>query len=150
MYVTLARATLILHLVFLLLSRCSAQSSDLEQQLIASVKQQEDAWNQGSLEGFMSAYWKSEKLTFSAGGTTTRGWQATLARYKRRYPDKATMGKLSFTELEFQPLGSEAALLLGRWRLERDQSVEGNFSIVWRKLPSGWKIVHDHSSTEEP
>ena len=26
----------------------------------------------------------------------TYGWDSTLARYKRNYPDKATMGKLTF------------------------------------------------------
>jgi ketosteroid isomerase-like protein len=26
----------------------------------------------------------------------------------------------------------------------------GLFTVVFRKFPNGWKIVHDHTSAEEP
>ncbi|MBU6237667.1 MAG: DUF3225 domain-containing protein [Planctomycetes bacterium] len=117
--------------------------------LHATVNRQADAWNRGDLDAFMEAYWKSPKLTFSSGGETTRGWEETLARYRKRYPDRETMGKLRFSELETQMLGPDAALTLGRWNLDRQEPAQGNFSLVWRKLDGAWRIVHDHSSSSK-
>lgn len=114
-----------------------------------TVNRQAEAWNRGDLDAFMEAYWKSPNLTFSSGGETTRGWEETLARYRKRYPDRETMGKLTFSELETQMLGSNAALTLGRWSLDRKEPAQGNFSLVWRKLDGAWRIVHDHSSSSK-
>jgi beta-aspartyl-peptidase (threonine type) len=94
----------------------------------------------------MEAYWHHESLTFSSGGKTTRGWQATLDRYKSKYPDRATMGTLSFEALETVRLDENAAMTLGNWKLDRENPVRGNFSLVWKKIDRQWKIVHDHSS----
>ena len=77
-----------------------------------------------------------------------RGWRATRDRYRRRYADRASMGKLTFSQLEITPLGDQAALVLGRWRLQRDEPLAGNFTVVLRKRPDGWKIVHDHTSLD--
>src|SRR5262245_32515366 len=41
----------------------------------AVLNAQEDAWNRGDVDAFMQHYWKSDDLTFSSGGQTTRGWQ---------------------------------------------------------------------------
>lgn len=58
--------------------------------------QQQADWNKGDIDAFMEAYWKSEQLQFGGATGITRGWQATLDRYKKSYPDKATMGQLTF------------------------------------------------------
>ena len=97
----------------------------------------------------MQAYWKSDKLTFSSGGKTQRGWEATRDHYLASYPDRKTMGKLKFSELEVERVSSEAALMLGRWRLDRDKPAAGNFSLVWRKIDGQWVIIHDHSSSDK-
>jgi ketosteroid isomerase-like protein len=109
---------------------------------------QAEAWNKGNLESFMETYWKSDKLTFSAGGSITRGWQATLDRYKTRYSSPELMGKLRFDGLEIAMLESRTALVLGNWHLTlKDESKrQGNFSLLVSKIEGSWKIVHDHSS----
>src|SRR5205823_6623265 len=106
------------------------------------------AWNKGDLEGFMAGYWKSPDLTFTYGGDTLRGWQATLERYKKRYQSEGQeMGKLQFSELEIEPLGPDSAFVRGRWQLERTKDKPGGrFTLIFRKLPEGWRIVHDHTS----
>ena len=120
-------------------------------EVLEVLRKQVAGWNAGDLERFMATYWRSPQLTFSAGGQTTRGWQATLDRYRRRYPDRKTMGKLTFSNPEFTSLGAEAALVLGNWRLDREEQepAQGNFSIVLRKMNGRWLIVHDHSSSLE-
>ncbi len=113
-------------------------------------KIQQGAWNRGDLEAFMEYYWKSKDLTFSAGGKTTRGWQETLDRYKKGYPSKEKMGKLTFSKFEISLLSDTVAMALGNWHLKRsDGDREGNFSVIFKKMDKKWVIVHDHSSSLE-
>ena len=108
---------------------------------------QEDAWNRGDLDAFMEHYWKSDELTFSSGGKTTRGWTETLIRYRERYPTPEKMGRLKLRGLEITPLGDSAALVLGQWNVQREsEPLTGNFSLVVRKFDDHWRIVHDHTS----
>jgi beta-aspartyl-peptidase (threonine type) len=109
---------------------------------------QADAWNAGDIETFMQAYDASGELTFSSGGRVTRGWKSTLDDYRKRYPNRAAMGFLTFSDLEITPLGPAAALVLGRWHLRRDEPVGGAFSLVLRKGDRGWRIIHDHTSRD--
>ena len=53
------------------------------------------AWNAGSVRGFMDGYARTDSLRFASGGTVHTGWQATLDRYRRSYPDHAAMGTLT-------------------------------------------------------
>ncbi len=99
----------------------------------------------------MKVYWKSNDLTFASGGKVTRGWQATLDGYKQKYPTKEKLGTLTFGNLEFQQLDNSVMLVLGTWHLDRgDDSIGGNFSLIWRKIENDWVIVHDHTSALRP
>jgi ketosteroid isomerase-like protein len=130
-------------------ANASLQSKELGAVLEPMLAEQSAAWNRGDIPAFMKAYWNDPKMTFSSGGKTERGWQATLDRYKKNYPDQKAMGKLTFSELETTQLDSNVALMLGRWKLERDEPIAGNFSLVWKLTENGWKIVHDHSSSDK-
>lgn len=125
-----------------------------ERKSTSKIKQvlaiQRDAWNRGSIDDFMEYYWKSEDLSFSSGGTTTRGWKATKAGYKKRYATREEMGTLAFDQIEVNLLGDSASLVLGRWQLERDaNSIGGNFTLVFRKIDGDWLIIHDHTSLKK-
>jgi ketosteroid isomerase-like protein len=114
---------------------------------------QTDDWNKGDVDAFMSAYWKSPDLTFSGSSGTQRGYDAVYARYKKSYPDRATMGHLDFSDLEFHFTGNDGALALGHWHLTRDKDkgdIGGVFSLVWQRFPEGWRIIHDHTSAVPP
>jgi ketosteroid isomerase-like protein len=113
---------------------------------------QVEAWNRGDLDAFMAGYWKSSDLVFFSNGTETRGWQETLDRYRARYQAEGKqMGTLDFPQLDFAMLGTDIALARGRWRLKMPdgQELSGMTSVIFRKLPEGWRIVHDHSSAED-
>lgn len=124
-----------------------ATKSEIESVLRAQAK----AWNEGSLERFMETYWKSDKLTFSGGGKTTNGWQATLDNYRNGYAPPKEMGKLHFDKLNVMMIESKSALVLGDWHLRMNKGAnrDGNFSLVLKKFGNDWKIIHDHSSTLE-
>jgi ketosteroid isomerase-like protein len=128
---------------------CFDDSEETRREIESLLATQDAFWNAEDIEGFMQTYWKSDALTFSGGGKTTRGWQATLDRYRKGYP-KGQMGQLHFDQLETTLLGDKVALVLGRWYLDNQgEKKEGNFSLVMKKFDEGWKIVHDHSSTLE-
>ncbi len=113
-----------------------------------TLRKQAAAWNRGDIEGFMSAYEPSEALRFASGGDVTRGWKATLERYRKGYPDSAAMGTLTFSDLEITPMGSDGAVVFGRWRLVREKdSPNGLFTLTLRRGPDGWRILQDHTSS---
>jgi ketosteroid isomerase-like protein len=122
---------------------------DPQKAIRAVLDAQVVAWNKGDLEGFMAGYWKSPDLTFYSGKTKMRGWQATLDRYRKRYQaDGREMGKLAFSELEIEPLTDNHALVRGRWQLTlKSDNPGGLFTLVLKKLPEGWRIIHDHTSS---
>lgn len=123
---------------------------DPRQTILKVLEEQRTAWNGGDVDGFMRHYWESDELTFSSAGETTRGWNATLDRYRKRYPTREAMGQLDFSDLEVVSLDDAAALVLGQWRLSREKPVGGNFSIIFRKFDDRWLIVHDHTSVQQP
>ncbi len=129
-----------------LAQREGAQVAAIRRVLDAQVQ----AWNAHNLEGFMAGYWHSPELSFFSGGSQTYGWEQTLARYQNRYQSAgAAMGTLEFSDLSIQPLGREAAFVRGRFHLKmagKDSS--GIFTLIFRHFPEGWKIVHDHTSTD--
>lgn len=113
---------------------------------------QQDAWNRRDLDAFMAGYWNSPELTFFSGAKETRGWQATLDRYRATYSSPGhEMGKLEFSDLRVVMLGPEAAFVRGAWHLTMSdgKAPHGVFTLVFRKFPDGWKIVHDHTSAAE-
>ena len=115
------------------------------------LRTQQEAWNRGDVEEFMNGYWHSEDTVFISGDDVTRGWQQVLERYKRTYSDRTKMGALTFSNLQITPLSGDSAVALGRWSLERKKDQpHGRFTLILRKLPEGWKIVHDHTSAAEP
>ena len=126
-------------------------AQDTSEQAIAAVlTEQATAWNAGDLDRFMETYWKSDQLTFSGGGQTVRGWQATLNRYRVRYPTKEKMGQLRIDELEISPLNSDTtvAFVIGNWHLTMPDGPhhDGNFTLILKNMDGVWKIIHDHSS----
>jgi ketosteroid isomerase-like protein len=119
--------------------------------IMAVLTTQQNDWNQGDIRGFMAGYWNSSELTFAGTRGFTRGWQPVLARYEKSYADKAAMGTLDFQELELRSLGPDAALVLGKWHLNRQAGdVGGIFTLVFQRFPEGWRIVHDHTTQSPP
>ena len=118
----------------------------------ALLDAQVSAWNRGDLEAFMAGYWRSPELVFCSGATVTKGWDATLERYRKRYQAEGReMGRLTFDAIEVTALGEDAAFARGAYRLRlRDGSEpHGLFTLVLRRFPDGFRIVHDHTSAAE-
>lgn len=134
-------------LLSLLLAGCQAAPTPAE-----ILEAQVEAWNAGDLERFVKAgYWRSPELCFFSGGEVRRGYDDLLDRYRASYQGEGReMGKLAFSELEEFPLDPANTLLRGRWRLEfADGSTRGGlFTLLLHRTREGWRIVHDHTSSD--
>jgi uncharacterized protein (TIGR02246 family) len=138
--------TILLTLVFFFSSYCLVFSQDAAE-IRDVLHKQQDAWNAGNIEEFMRYYWKSDSLCFMTKNGVTNGWQNTLERYKRGYPDKQSMGKLTFDLIRIDLLAPDAALVAGKWLVDSaTKSAEGHFNLLLRKKNGQWLIVLDHTS----
>ncbi|MGS0674172.1 YybH family protein [Shewanella sp. 0m-4] len=115
---------------------------------IASIlAEQQAAWNRGDLDAYMQGYWNNDKMRFVSNGKFSYGWDKTLAAYKKHYPDKAALGALTFTIKETKMLSNYAAIVVGRWSLERAKdNPNGVFTLLVEKIDDRWVITHDHTS----
>jgi len=144
-------------LIVTTLSACAPKSmtSDFDAEVIkADIKEtlerQDAAWNRGDIDAFMEDYLKDESLRFASGGNINRGWQATIDGYKARYPDKAAMGELSFTNLEIEVFSTKDAMVFGHWELQRAKDKpSGLFTLHMRKQDRKWIIMSDHTSSAD-
>jgi beta-aspartyl-peptidase (threonine type) len=139
--------------VLALLSTPAAFAADPPADAVKAVlTQQVDAWNKGDLDKFLDTYWKSDDLVFFSGGTVSKGHKAVSERYHKRYKAEGKeMGKLTFTDLEVEMLGTDAAMVRGKWKLAlKAENPDGLFTLIVKKRPEGWKIVHDHTSASDP
>lgn len=124
-----------------------AQVNPDEQAIRDVLSSQQDCWNSGDLECFMEGYWKSDQLIFIGSSGVTYGWQKTLDNYKKNYPDKQAMGKLTFDLIIVEPLSEDFWTVIGKWSLKRaSDNPNGHFSLIFRRLDNEWVIVSDHSS----
>jgi ketosteroid isomerase-like protein len=130
--------------LLLITSFCFAQD---RQAIVKLMTDQQTAWSNGDIEGFMQGYWKSDSLMFIGKRGPAYGWQTTLNNYKKTYPDKAAMGKLTFRIDKVELLGKQDAFVMGAWSLAREKDNPGGYFTLWfRKIKGEWKIVCDHTS----
>ena len=124
-----------------------AQASQDEKEIREVLALQQDCWNNGDLECFMEGYWKSDQLVFIGSKGVTYGWQNTLDNYRKSYPDKESMGELTFELIQLEPLSDDFWTVIGKWNLKRKaDNPNGHFSLIFRRLGDEWVIVSDHSS----
>jgi uncharacterized protein (TIGR02246 family) len=138
--------------VILLVTTAAVAQSGQYAKSIAAIRAvldaQAAAWNRGELENYMDGYARSPDTVFVSGDRVTRGWQTVLERYKKGYDSREKMGVLTFSDVEITMLSKDAAIVLGRWHLQRTKDEpHGRFTLLFRKTSAGWKIVHDHTSS---
>lgn len=111
------------------------------------MHEQELAWNKGDIDGFMLSYWNNDSLKFIGKNGIQYGWKNTLENYKKSYPDKATMGELTFSIISVEQLSDTSCYVIGKWNLKREKGdVGGYYTLLWKKINNKWVIVTDHTS----
>jgi uncharacterized protein (TIGR02246 family) len=111
------------------------------------LRAQQDAWNRGAIDEFMNGYARSASTVFVSDDQVRRGWETVRERYRQKYSDRTKMGTLAFSDIEVTMLSPDAAVVLGRWALKRaTDEPHGRFTLIFKRLPEGWRIIHDHTS----
>jgi ketosteroid isomerase-like protein len=127
------------------------QTANAAAQIRSVLQAQQDAWNRGDIDGFMNGYAHSASTVFISEDTIKRGWQTVRDRYRKKYSSRAEMGTLTFSDPEITLLSSDSAVASGRWKLKRaNDEPHGRFTLILKRLPEGWRIVHDHTSAATP
>lgn len=145
--------------LFILLLSCQTEIKEVElstateeniEEVIESIKEvmsaQEIAWNKHDLEGFMDGYWRDENLKFYGSNGLTKGWNNTLAVFKKAYPTKAESGILRFVIIDISIIEKGNYWVMGEFH-NTGPAVDQNgvFMIVFKKINGEWKIVADMS-----
>ncbi len=137
----------IIALLLIATSVFSQKSTKMKPVIEKIMHDQQLAWNKGDLDGFMSSYWNDDSLKFIGKNGITYGWKSTLEHYKKSYPDKATMGELTFAIISVEELSKTSCYVIGKWDLKREKGdVGGYYTLLWKKIKGKWVIVTDHTS----
>ena len=142
------RKLIVISFLFSIYFQATAQgSSSVEEAIKSAMQAQQDAWNKADIPTFMEHYWKSPKLQFIGASGPTYGWQNTLERYNKNYPDAATMGKLTFDIINIDKRSNKVYSVVGKFHLSRTiGDAEGHFLLIWEKKKGKWVIVADCTS----
>jgi ketosteroid isomerase-like protein len=124
-------------------------ASRAELDIVKAVLAQEKAWNVGDIAGYVKGY-KDSPDTLFIGKQVSHGFKEILEDYERNYPNRSSMGTLTFSELEVHPVSEAYAICIGKYHVERSRKdggpADGMFSLLLEKTPDGWKIILDHTT----
>ena len=131
-------------------AQTSAKSAET-QAIVSMLNRQAEDWNRGDLDAFATGYKNSPDILFM-GQTIRRGYDQMVDGYRKSFPNREAMGKLTFSQLEVQPLDEHFATVTGRFHLERTAAGGGDaggyFLLVVEKTPAGWKIIRDDTTND--
>ncbi len=122
----------------------------LRDTLVAQFAASAAAWNRGDLGAFMSDYARDTTTSFVSRGRVQHGFDWIWGNYAPRFEPGAARDSLRFESLEARPLAPTLALVTARYILFRGgrTTSSGPFTLVMEHRPDGWKILHDHTSSD--
>ena len=134
-------------LFFIFISISIFAFADPASEITQLLKDQDQAWNRGDLDGFIAPYDDTGKLVF-VSSVVIRSSKELKDRYEKRYKTgNADFGKLTFSELKVEELAPGLARAWGKWSVEaKDKTSSGFFTLILQKRDGHWRIIHDHSS----
>ena len=103
----------------------------------------------------MSVYIKSEDiLFFNNNGSVTRGWETMKANREASYKN-VTNVSLEPTGVRIEMLGANSAYLTCKWKQQQEyngklETASGRMTLVFQKIGKEWKVVHLHTSPDNP
>ena len=103
----------------------------------------------------MSVYENSPRiLFFNNNGSVTQGWDAMKKLREESYA-KTKNVDLEITGLRIEMLGPSAAYATCKWKQSQEydgklESSSGRMTLVFKKIGTDWKVVHLHTSPDNP
>ena len=133
--------------ILLFVSLAGFSFADPASEITKLLKDQDEAWNRGDLDGFVAPYDDTGKLVF-VSTVIIHSPKELKERYEKRYKtENADFGKLTFSDLQVEELAPGLARAWGKWSVEqKDKNSSGFFTLILQKRDGHWRIIHDHSS----
>lgn len=106
-------------------------------------------------EKVMSAYENSDRtLFFNNNGSVTLSWK-TMDENRRSLYEKTKNVSLDVTGVRVEMLGKTAAYVSCKWKQSQEfdgklENASGRMTLVYRLIGKDWKIVHAHTSPDNP
>lgn len=110
---------------------------------------------QADAEKVMSVYEKSDRiLFFNNNGSATIGWENMLNNRKSLY-EKTSNVTLDVTGLRIEMLSPTSAYVTNKWKQSQEfegelETASGRMTLVFKKIGKDWKVVHLHTSPDNP
>ncbi len=137
-------------ITLLLLSSCTEQINKTEEgkAVVKVLLDQQNAWNEADLEGYLEGYWDNEKVRFVTNSKIFNGLDEIRTMYQKGYDSPEKFGKLTFDIQVVDVLTADLAMVVGKYQLKRENEKRrvGRFTLLFRKINGGWKVVQDHTS----
>jgi uncharacterized protein (TIGR02246 family) len=110
---------------------------------------QEDAWNKGDLNEYLS-YYKDAPDTQAVLGGPVRGLAEIRSAFRANFPNSPSMGNLQQSDVQVRALGDDYALALGKYHLTRARKdggeATGTFTEIFEKTPAGWRVIFSENT----
>ena len=110
---------------------------------------------QNDADKVMSVYENSDRtLFFNNNGSATIGWE-TMRQNRESLYDKTKNVSLDVTGVRVEMLGPRAAYVSCKWKQAQEyegklEQASGRMTLVFRLIGKDWKIVHAHTSPDNP
>lgn len=127
-----------------------SDSTALTRLITAQLERSASDWNRGDLDGFLSDYAPDSTTTFIDGRHARQGIDFIRGNYAPRFSPGARRDSLHFEEVKARGLSPTLALVTARFILQRGSGItaSGPFTLIMERRPEGWKILHDHTSSD--
>ncbi len=103
----------------------------------------------------MSVYEKGDRiLFFNNNGSATIGWENMKENRESLYEKTKTVN-IDVTGLRIEMLGRNAAYVTCKWKQSQEfdgklENASGRMTLVFKLIGKDWKIVHLHTSPDNP
>ncbi len=114
-----------------------------------------DGIKQVDAEKVAGTYEKSDRLLiFNNNGSATIGWENVKSNVESAYA-KVSNVSIEVTGVRVEMLGKTGAYVSCKWKQTQEndgklESASGRMTLVFRLIGKDWKIVHRHTSPDNP
>lgn len=114
-----------------------------------------DGIKTADVEKVMSVYDKTDRtLFFNNNGSATIGWQNMYDNRKNLYANTTNV-TIETTGVRVEVLSPTSAYVSCKWKQQQEykgklESASGRMTLVLKKIGKEWKVVHLHTSPDNP
>ena len=118
-----------------------------------SVKAYADGLNRADVSGVLELYARVPEVTSVGDGEISRGWESIRTDTDSMLTGGSGRFSFALGSIDVTPLGARHALAVAPYTLtvptpRGPVQIRGAISFIWQRADSGWKIIHEHSSTQ--